>query len=356
MLGLRPVAGTHREGGVDRAQERVAVAARCCDSERFDPVVHQPLDRRRRRLAGDRVIDDAGERVEVGPRALLDAGLPEQPADDARDSGMVPYATVPGTLAPAPPPRGVPPPALTATAAATVPYTTPTPSIEPSAWSEPSTSTELPASSPLPAWSEPPTFPEPPSPATVGARRNPAATLLIGVAVVAVIATVALFVWLQQRGPASINASNAASAIVTPAPASFAAASPPTPIASAPTRTTAADAPTALVERTPVDAPPAGEAKIDHPPDAAPGPATAVPVERATIDGDAASSAATASPRPARPRRESPAPARADNAAVPKPAAPRVPSVSAQCSDILQKASLEPLTATEAAYLKRECR
>ena len=26
-------------------------------------------------------------------RALLDAGLPEQPADDARDSGMVPYAT-----------------------------------------------------------------------------------------------------------------------------------------------------------------------------------------------------------------------------------------------------------------------
>ena len=263
---------------------------------------------------------------------------------------MVPYATVPGTLAPAPPPRGVPPPALTATAAATVPYTTPTPSIEPSAWSEPSTSTEL------PAWSEPPTFPEPPSPATVGARRNPAATLLIGVAVVAVIATVALFVWLQQRGPASINAGNAASAIATPAAASFAAPSLPTPVASAPTRTTAAKAPTPLVERTPAETPPAVEAKIDLPPDAAPVPPTAVPVERATVDGEAASGVATAPPRPARPRREAPPPARADNAAVPKPAAPLAPAVSARCSDILQKASLEPLTATEAAYLKRECR
>jgi hypothetical protein len=30
--------------------------------------------------------------------------------------------------------------------------------------------------------------------------------------------------------------------------------------------------------------------------------------------------------------------------------------VGARCSDILQKASLEPLTAAEAEYLKRECR
>jgi hypothetical protein len=28
----------------------------------------------------------------------------------------------------------------------------------------------------------------------------------------------------------------------------------------------------------------------------------------------------------------------------------------ARCSDILQKASLEPLTADEAAFLRRECR
>src|SRR6476620_1948353 len=46
-------------------------------------------------------------------RALLDAGLPAQPADEARDSAFVPYATVPGTLAP------------------TVPDAAQTPSVEP---------------------------------------------------------------------------------------------------------------------------------------------------------------------------------------------------------------------------------
>jgi len=118
----------------------------------------------------------------------------------------------------------------------------------------------------------------------------------------------------------------------------------------------------ALVERTPVETQPAVKptpaiaAKIDPPPDATPAPPTAVPVERATVDGDAASGAATASPRPTRPRREAQKPARADNVAVPKPTEPRTPTVNARCSDILQKASLEPLTATEAAYLKRECR
>ena len=72
-------------------------------------------------------------------RALLDAGLPAQPADDARDSGIVPYATIPGTLAPTPPGDSRPP-AFDATDAktvmATVPDAPPTPSIEASAWSE----------------------------------------------------------------------------------------------------------------------------------------------------------------------------------------------------------------------------
>ena len=40
----------------------------------------------------------------------------------------------------------------------------------------------------------------------------------------------------------------------------------------------------------------------------------------------------------------------------PAPAPTKVGSVPARCSDILQKASLEPMTAEEAAYLKRECR
>jgi hypothetical protein len=205
--------------------------------------------------------------------------------------------------------------------------------------------------------------------------------LLIGVAVVAVIATVALFAWLQQRGPAPVDASAAASAIATPA-ASFAAPSLPTPTAVTPTSASTAESPAALdpapvrpavadsptlaspapgaapahVERAPVEAPPTVEAKIDHPPDAASVAPTAIPVERATVDGERASGVASAPPRPARPRRELPAPVRADNTAVPPPAAPRAPTVSARCSDILQKASLEPLTATEAAYLKRECR
>jgi hypothetical protein len=40
--------------------------------------------------------------------------------------------------------------------------------------------------------------------------------------------------------------------------------------------------------------------------------------------------------------------------AIVKPPAPH--SAGNRCSDILQKASLEALTADEAAYLKRECR
>ncbi|HEY4957309.1 MAG TPA: hypothetical protein VII31_05790 [Caldimonas sp.] len=40
--------------------------------------------------------------------------------------------------------------------------------------------------------------------------------------------------------------------------------------------------------------------------------------------------------------------------AVVKAPAPRAAGI--RCSDILQKASLEPLTADEADYLKRECR
>ena len=54
-------------------------------------------------------------------RALLDADLPAQPEDDARDSGRVPYATIPGTLAPAPPPaEAARPPAFAAVVATTV--------------------------------------------------------------------------------------------------------------------------------------------------------------------------------------------------------------------------------------------
>jgi hypothetical protein len=59
----------------------------------------------------------------------------------------------------------------------------------------------------------------------------------------------------------------------------------------------------------------------------------------------------------AKPRRE-PRPAPAEPAARPAPerATPtNAAATRARCSDILQKASLEPLTPSEAAYLRREC-
>jgi serine/threonine protein kinase len=67
---------------------------------------------------------------------------------------------------------------------------------------------------------------------------------------------------------------------------------------------------------------------------------------------------APAPPPPPPPPAPPPAPAPVVPAArtpVEKPS-PRPRVVPARCSDILQKGSLEPLTAEEAAYLKRECR
>ena len=80
-----------------------------------------------------------------------------------------------------------------------------------------------------------------------------------------------------------------------------------------------------------------------------------------TFEREAAAVIQAAPTRPSRPRRES-APARSDSTTAAKAAAPTYATPphavtnSARCSDILQKASLEPLTASEAAYLKRECR
>ena len=49
-------------------------------------------------------------------------------------------------------------------------------------------------------------------------------------------------------------------------------------------------------------------------------------------------------------------PPQVDASPEPRAEPPRRAAAGARCSDILQKASLEPLTAEEAAYLKRECR
>jgi len=316
-------------------------------------------------------------------RALLDAGLPAR-ADEERDSASVPYSTVPGTLAPSATSRRDPPSpaAFEATAVRTVVATVSDASSAPP-WTEHPTASEPPASSELP--DEAPTSIEqraadatpahastPVAAATSPALarragRNPAATLLIGGALVAVIVTVSVFAWLQQRGAAPAVAKPPAASIAPalPPPTGPTAAESPAVVDTPATRPTLAETPTVappaaraanpVAERAPNDAPPPVEARSDRPSDAAPVPPAALPDERAPADGKAASAVAATPTRTPRPRRESPA-ARGDSDVVAKPAPPHPPVVSSRCSDILQKASLEPLTASEAAYLKRECR
>jgi serine/threonine protein kinase len=136
---------------------------------------------------------------------------------------------------------------------------------------------------------------------------------------------------LQERGrDSSTPASDAASARVRPAAPAPAALALPAPSSSA--------APAQAGAATASPAASAISASVEAQPGVAPPPATVA-----------------ATPPPARPHRD-PATAHIDTAPTePKVEAPRHAS-GARCSDILQKASLEPLTAEEAAYLRRECR
>ena len=303
-------------------------------------------------------------------RALLDAGVRTQPSDPPQDSGRVPYATMPGTLAA-------------------------TPTARPAARREPAPSKAV--ATPT----APPRSIAPPSPGTAGAASQPGRNAAGrrradrdgrdrrpvrlasaarpgggererrrvraragGLDRGAFAAAASARGRVVGAGPAPVAASSApvrAPFAVSPVPV-------PAPLAASPVPASAALR-SGMATR---ESLPAAEAPIDPSTRAAPLPRTPLPVEpatteraaveRATIDGEAASGVAAAPARPARPRREppppapAPAPARVDDVAVPKPPAQRAPTVSARCSDILQKASLEPLTATEAAYLKRECR
>ena len=106
-------------------------------------------------------------------------------------------------------------------------------------------------------------------------------------------------------------------------------------------------------------------------PASTPGPALPAPAPTAAATPSPAPPASSASALPVSPAPQTtagvPAPATRPptrpvrEARVPKPAAEAIPSPPpkparpARCSDILQKASLEPLTSEEAAYLRREC-
>ncbi|WP_280154773.1 serine/threonine-protein kinase [Piscinibacter sp. XHJ-5] len=113
------------------------------------------------------------------------------------------------------------------------------------------------------------------------------------------------------------------------------AAAPPAP---APAVAVPEPVPAPVEPVTPTAAAGTAEAPGNVPPDATTAAAEAL--------GLPASAAAAARPREA-PRR---------SARVTAAAPPTMKARPAQCSDILQKASLEPLTADEAAFLRRECR
>ena len=210
-----------------------------------------------------------------------------------------------------------------------------------------------------------------------GAYRKP--IYVAGGAVCVIALAAAALYFLQNRPAAESPAADSPAASAVGAPASTDAAASvaapetapavpatATPAAAAPAPVAPAIAAPALVAPVPAaqaPEPAAAPAPAPHPaPVAIEAPA---PVENRTTRRAAPSAepesrathareAATEPAPPARPRRE--APERAE----PSPAAPNTPAPSAavqsRCSDILQKASLEPLTAREAEFLKKECR
>ena len=305
-------------------------------------------------------------------RALLDIDLPAPPPSPAmsgygalshepfpatQDGG---YSTVPGTLTPElatqvqarvaepamPPPADVaPPPAVMAPTGRPAPTRqAPAPSRVPQA-----------AAAAAPA-------PTGPSPAS--------RTLLLGAAALLVVSGLAFGVYwtLQSRDDdAAKPAAPAASALATPASAAAPAVVPPAagPASAVakppPVLSEAASAPVAPPASA-IAAPPA-PVVVEPPRPVVVEPPKPLAVEPAAPASSPRREPAVAASAPPRPRRE---PTRVEPArAEPPPAEPRSPpsyspaypsAKGTRCSDILQKGSLEALTAEEAAYLKRECR
>ena len=293
-------------------------------------------------------------------RALLDIDLPapppspplsgygalsHEPFPATQDGG---YSTVPGTLTPEL--------ATQVQARPVEAATSESPQLAP----EPGSLREAPHF----ATPTPPAHPVPPpasSPSTA-APAGPSATsrtLVLGAASLLVVSGLAFGVYwtLQSRhADAARPVAPAASAIVLPASAPTPSVALPTPLPASAANPPARAPELASAPVGPVAAPasavvvPAASATTE-----APKPVAAMPAVTPSSPHREPAAAAAAAPRP---RRE---PARAEPPPVeyrPPPASPSAyPSAKGvRCSDILQKASLEPLTAEEAAYLKRECR
>jgi serine/threonine protein kinase len=146
---------------------------------------------------------------------------------------------------------------------------------------------------------------------------------------------------LSSAPPASPTTSTTAPSVAVPVPTAVPASVPPAlpPIVETPATI---EAPTPSSTQPPLASPEAPPAKTEP----ATSPATEPPSE--------------SNPPQTRTKRDTPVRTepvpRPTPAPLPKPAPTHSTGVQARCSDILQKASLEPLSAEEAAFLKRECR
>jgi serine/threonine protein kinase len=240
------------------------------------------------------------------------------------------------------------------------------PGAQPQAGAWPGTTTGFPATSypqpaqggdaptyfpPAPATAPPPATVHEARPATVPSAR-PTSTdvarapsrlpLIAGVAVGAIALAVAAYVWTGRSGTTTPDVTSApapqpgpASAVVQPPTAAPVPAPAPAPVA--------APAPEPAPPPAPVAAPAAAPAPTPAP---APSPVAAP-----------APSPAPAPPPRERRERTPPVSENPHETAAPPVAKPgRSAAVQARCSDILQKASLEQLSAEESSFLRKECR
>jgi serine/threonine protein kinase len=281
-------------------------------------------------------------------RALLDADLPvaapavvaEPPAvrhEDFAGTELHHYSTVPGTLTPV----------LATQMLARAPAD--------SAFAQDSSGFAA-ASGPAslaPADSLLPTYHQAPPPAELVPRRSRAPLAVVAVVIVALgIAVAALWLWQQrdQGSATGVTSPASATAVLPPSPSVAASPADAAPVAASMIVPAATERPSA---------PAAGIAERPRPAEILPAPASSSAAAQEapeTLPRDTASTQPrTPTPTVPRPRREV-TPARTETPADAKIDPPRRAAGGARCSDILQKASLEPLTAEEAAYLKRECR
>ena len=241
----------------------------------------------------------------------------------------------------------LPPPVVVVSAVSAVPSAvavSPPLTIPPSASPSPSPSLPPAASAVLPS----PVSALRPAPPTAApaAAAAPQHRKAVGYAIAALIGAAVLGAvgYFSGKARAPVTASEPVPPMTAPAVAAPALpVTPPVAVPTAPTPAAPEPAPAQVVTPAPAPAPAPALAPVAKP---------AVPPVAKAAPAPLVKAAAPPEPRPRTPPPE--ATPRTDTE---QPAPMANPSVTgARCSDILQKASLEPLTASEAVYLKRECR